>query len=134
MVMVFEKKNLSINTRGTLPNLPYTALKQAILGTDYVLSVSFIAPKAAQTLNKKYRNKSYIPNTLSFPLTKKSGELIICRSVARREAKEFDHSYAEHLLFLMIHSMLHLKGLDHGGTMDTLEARYFKRFRGTLTT
>lgn len=126
---VVEKKNLFISYRGTLPTLPYEKIKHAILGSTYELSISFVVPTEAKRLNTTYRNKTYIPNTLSFPLSKTVGELIICRSVARSQAKDFGLSYKNYLIYLLIHSMLHLKGFDHGSTMDTLEARFLKRFR-----
>jgi ssRNA-specific RNase YbeY (16S rRNA maturation enzyme) len=34
-------------------------------------------------LNKKLRNKTYTPNVLSYAVGEKSGEMIICREVAR---------------------------------------------------
>lgn len=126
---LLEKKNLSILYHGNLPALPYEKIKNAILGPSYVLSVAFVAPAAAVTLNKQYRQKTYIPNTLSFPLTKESGELIICRSIARKEHAAFDLSYQNYLLFLLIHSMLHLKGMAHGSTMEGMEATHMRRFK-----
>jgi ssRNA-specific RNase YbeY (16S rRNA maturation enzyme) len=30
--------------------------------------------------------------------------------------------------FLVIHGMLHLKGLEHGSTMETAERKYMKQF------
>lgn len=119
---------LTISGRAPLPTLPYQKIKNAILGTEYELSVFFAPPKLAQKLNKTYRNKTYTPNTLSFSLSKKSGEIIICRSAARKEYKKFGCSYHDYLGLLFIHSALHLKGYAHSGTMEALETRYFKKY------
>jgi rRNA maturation RNase YbeY len=121
--------SVSISGRRPYPQLPFERIATAILGPTYELSVFFAPPARASELNKTYRGKTYIPNTLSFALSKTSGEIIICRSAARREYKKFDLDYENYLLFLFIHSALHLKGHEHGGTMEQLEAKYLARFK-----
>jgi len=39
----------------------------------------------------------------------------------RREYKDFDMTYDDYLVFIIIHSMLHLKGMEHGSTMEHKE-------------
>lgn len=123
-----DTPGLTITGRSPLPRLPYQKIKTDILGTAYELSVFFASPRVAQTLNNTYRNKTYIPNTLSFSLSKNSGEIIICRSAARKEYKKFGYTYTTYLGLLLIHSALHLKGYEHSGTMERLEARYLKKY------
>jgi probable rRNA maturation factor len=115
--------------RRPYPSIPFETIKTAILGTRYELSVFFAPPKEAQRINIAYRGKSYIPNTLSFALSKTSGEIILCRSAARKEHAKFDLEYENYLIFLFIHSCLHLKGYAHGGTMEQLEAKFLARFK-----
>ena len=113
---VIEKKNLSITYSGNLPALPYEKIKDTILGPTFQLSVSFVVPKEAKRLNKTYRQKTYIPNTLSFPLSKNSGQLIICRSIARHQAKDFELSYKNYLIYLLnqpITSIFHKENTKH---------------------
>ncbi|MEI6022666.1 MAG: rRNA maturation RNase YbeY [bacterium] len=129
--MIFESPTLTISANGTIPDVPFLDIKEAILGKKYDLSISFVGPKNAQRLNKEYRNKEYIPNTLSFPLTETSGELFICRTVAHREWHKFCKSYDDYIIFLTIHSMLHLKGFDHGSTMESKETFFMNRFAHT---
>ncbi len=117
------------STVNTYPKqLPFAAIKTAILGATYDLSLAFIGEKRAATLNQKYRNKSYTPNVLSFPLTEKVGEIFICPAVAKREAASFSLSAEGYVAYLFIHGCLHLKGHDHGDTMDKLERKYLKAF------
>jgi len=118
---VLDTDNLTVSTTGTLPSVPFLALKEKILGKKYELSIRFVAPAEAQALNITHRNKDYIPNTLSFPLSETSGEMVLCRSAMRREYKNFDMTYGNYLIFIVIHSMLHLKGYEHGSTMETKE-------------
>ena len=39
--------------------------------------------------------------------------MVICGRVARRQAEEYGHSYERELLYLFVHSILHLLGYDH---------------------
>lgn len=122
-------RNVTISsTVRTYPTHSYEQIKDAILGKRYALSLVFVGEQRAQTLNKKYRNKSYIPNVLSFPLDTAHGEIYIAPSVARREAKKWNMTPEQHVGFLFIHGLLHLKGYRHGATMSTAEKRYLKRY------
>jgi probable rRNA maturation factor len=108
--------------------LPLAELKQKILGVKYELSLVFIGPTRAQSLNQTYRKKDYIPNVLSFPLADTAGEIFICPQVAKKEAAKFDLSPNGYISYLFIHGCLHLKGHAHGDTMDRLERKYLKAF------
>lgn len=115
-------------TKGKLPRLPFSHLKDAILGKKYELSIVFATPAVSRKLNKEYRGKDYPTNILSFPLSKTSGELVISLSTVRRDAPKFEKSYPKFLCFLMIHGMLHLKGFEHGSTMERQEELFSKKF------
>jgi probable rRNA maturation factor len=118
---VLDTDNLTVSTIGTLPSVPFLALKEKILGKKYELSIRFAAPAEAQALNIAHRSKDYVPNTLSFPLSETSGEIVLCRSAMRKEYKQFDMTYETYMVFIVIHSMLHLKGFEHGSTMERKE-------------
>ncbi len=117
------------STTKNQPSGPYLEIKTAILGKAYQLQLNFVGTKRAQTLNQTYRQKSYIPNILSFPLDESTGEIYLCPVIAKREAKRFDLSYASYVTFLFIHGCLHLKGYDHGATMERLEQHYKRKFK-----
>lgn len=125
---VLETNTLTVTANGTLPGVPFSALKDAILGKKYELSIAYVTPKVAQQINIERRNKDYTPNTLSFPLSKSSGEIILCKSVIRSQYKEFNMTPDEYMCFIVIHSMLHLKGYTHGSTMESKEQFYLKRY------
>jgi probable rRNA maturation factor len=57
-----------------------------------------------------------------------AGELVLCKPVIRRELKKFDRTFDELLGFLVIHGMLHLKGLDHGEKMEKLEEKLEEKY------
>lgn len=116
------------HTAKSYPKHPYEAMKDAILGKSYALSLTFVGEKRAQDLNKAHRNASYVPNVLSFPLDQKMGEIYITPVVAAREAHKFNLSTKGYVAFLFIHGLLHLKGYPHGATMDRAEQKYIKLF------
>ncbi len=126
--MTFESHNLSVTAKGALPRVPFADVKKKILGDTYDLSVVFLPPKEARALNIAHRGKDYVPNTLSFPLTKKSGEIILCQSAMRAQYKSFGMNYHTYVLFIIIHSMLHLKGYSHGSTMEHEEKKLLAFF------
>lgn len=111
------------------PSLPYEAMKNTILGTSYMLSLTFMGTVRARALNKKYRNGEYVPNVLSFPLTKNAGEIYITPLIAKTESKKFHLTPRGYIGFLFIHGLLHLKGYPHGDTMDRLEKKYCTIFK-----
>ena len=119
--MILEEHNLTVSKKGTLPRVPFLDLKEKILGKRYELSITFIDPKTAQALNIERRGKDYIPNTLSFELEKNAGEIILCIDAIKKEYRSFDMDYHTYLIYIIIHSMLHLKGMEHGGTMERTE-------------
>lgn len=111
------------------PMLPYESMKNDILGRAYDLSLVFVGAKRAVELNKTYRDKTYVPNVLSFPLDPTTGEMYIAPSVAKKEAKKFGMTYKVYVGYLYIHGLLHLKGFDHGPKMERLEKRFLERYK-----
>lgn len=126
--MILEAPNLTVSTKSTLPGVPFLAIKEKILGKGYDLSISFVSSKDALALNSAHRGKDYVPNTLSFSLSKKSGEIILCMSAIRNEYRSFGMTLQKYLVFLVIHSCLHLKGYAHGGTMERKEKELLALF------
>ncbi len=120
---IVEFKNFSIKrqTKGRIPTLPFVSIKEEILGKDYDLSLFFPNQKISKELHRSWKKKSGPVDILSFPLDKNSGEIILTLNKARLEAKKYQHSYREHLVFLFIHGCLHLKGMTHGASMNKEE-------------
>lgn len=116
-------------TRSSPPEHPYEKIASTILpGWD--ISLVFTGKARAQNLNKLLRNKDYIPNVLSYESGNKSGEIIISLPIAKKEAQSYGLTYGQHVVYLFIHGLLHLKGYPHGPTMDKYERTYMVRFIG----
>ncbi|MEK7068942.1 MAG: rRNA maturation RNase YbeY [Patescibacteria group bacterium] len=99
-----------------------------ILGANYKLSLVICGDTLARRLNRKYRQKHYAANVLSFPLTKNEGEIFLNIRTAEREARKYNESLRIRMMFLFIHACLHLKGRRHGPSMEILEQETLKRF------
>jgi ssRNA-specific RNase YbeY (16S rRNA maturation enzyme) len=97
----------------------FDQIKNEVLGEEYDLSLAFLTPKKMREVTLRTKHKDHISNVLAFPLSKTSGEILICKTAAKPFTPEF----------LFIHGVLHLKGLKHGGTMEREEDRLLRRFR-----
>ncbi len=123
-----SESNITNLTKKKVPQVPFSDIKNYVLGTKYELSLVFVGDTLSKKLHKKYQGKDGVANVLSFPYDKKSGEIFIHLGQTKKEAKDFDHTYLEHLTFLLIHGLLHLKGMDHSAKMESEEQRILKRF------
>lgn len=104
--------------KSPLVRTPYNKIKKAVLGKEYDLSLAFLPAKEMRAVTIKTRKYDKVSNVLSFPLSKTSGEILICRAAA----KPFSVAY------LFIHGLFHLKGHKHGATMEREERRILKEF------
>ena len=111
-----------------LPRVSFRALKDGVLGTKYNLSLIIASPKKMKQLNTIYRDKQKATDILSFPLSETEGEIYLSPSEAKKESKKFDRTYENFLAFLFIHGCVHLKGIDHGATMERIEAKFRQKF------
>ncbi|MBX4192102.1 rRNA maturation RNAse YbeY [Candidatus Parcubacteria bacterium] len=95
-----------------------TQLKDTVLGKRYDLSVAFLSPAKMRQVTLRTKKKNKVSNVLAFPLSKTSGEILICKQAA----KPFTIEY------LFIHGLLHLKGFKHSVTMENEEYKLLTRF------
>ncbi len=107
--------------------------KELKLGNkNTTISVNLVGESKIKELNKKYRNKDKVTDVLSFPLAQKLeignwkleipksnarafdlGDIFICLSFAKNEAKSENISIESKLARLTVHGFLHLLGYDH---------------------
>lgn len=108
------------------------------------LSVAFLNEDEIRSLNMESRGVDKPTDVLSFQyldyirsgervdLSKREyidvvtglvdlGEVYICRSIARRQARTYGHSLKRETAFLALHGFLHLLGYDHDGEEDERE-------------
>lgn len=88
------------------------------------VSVTFVSMEEIHQLNREYRQVDSPTDVLSFPqfddltdLPEEGeialGDVVICEEKAREQAAEFGHSFEREILYLFVHSVLHLLGYDH---------------------
>lgn len=123
-----EKFSVINKTKSKLPDLPFSLIKNDILGKNYSLSLAFITKEQIKKFNKIYRNKNKATNILSFLLSKTSGEILICPDIVKTETKKFNKNFDQLLGFLVIHGMLHLKGMEHSSRMKVAENKYDQKY------
>ena len=125
-----RESTLSLNntTRANIPLLPYSRIKDLVLGKKYSLSLVFTGNTLSKKLNTRYRQKSSATNILSFPLSKNEGEIFLNPLVIKKQRQLFNRSFRNLTAFLFIHGLFHLKGMRHGSTMEKKEAAVRKRF------
>ena len=78
-------------------------------------------------MNRHFLGKNYATDVLSFP----PDEMAISLDRAAEQARELGHSLDEELRILMLHGVLHLRGMDHetdSGQMRRAEMRWRKKF------
>ncbi len=115
-------------TKFTLSKSKLVEIKDHILGKEYDLSIVVVGEKKIQNLNKQFRNKDYATDVLSFPLEEAAGEIFFNQKVASKKSIEFEMTVQKYFYFVLIHSMLHLKGYDHGKEMESQEESLMKKF------
>jgi probable rRNA maturation factor len=83
------------------------------------LSVSLVGAARSRALNAHYRGRDHATNVLSFPAPSSAaaagllGDLVICPTVLRAEARAQHKSARAHWAHLVVHGVLHLAGYDH---------------------
>ena len=120
--------NMVNETRGKVPRFAYEKVKNAVLGKHYDLTMIITNSARMKKLNTIYRNKENATDILSFPLSKNEGDIYICPSETKKEAKKFERTYENFFAYLFIHGCTHLKGHDHGAIMEGIEARIRRKF------
>ncbi len=86
-------------------------------------------------LNQTYRGKDYATDVLSFPCAPPGegaylGDVAISLARARAQARQYGHALEDEVRILMLHGLLHLKGMDHesdSGEMARTELRWRKK-------
>ncbi len=120
--------HLSHNSKEKIPTSLFQKIAKEVLGENYKLSVAIVDSDHIKKLNTTYRNINKPTDILSFPLSENEGEIYLCLKEVKKEAKKFDRTYENFLAFLFIHGCVHLKGHDHGSTMENIESQIRKIF------
>lgn len=109
-----------------LPAPPVTIVvgwARAALGEDQRgICIRIVDEPESKLLNTQFRGLASPTNVLSFPaqMTGLLGDIAICAPIVEREALSGNKSLDAHFAHMVVHGILHLKGLDH---VDDVQAR-----------
>ena len=100
---------------------------------DYEIGLNIVTAEEIQELNEEYRHIDAPTDVLSFVLNDEEmaqeegyiylGDVVICLSIAKRQAVEYNHSLLRELVYLFVHSILHMNGYDHLNDEDKQKMR-----------
>jgi probable rRNA maturation factor len=86
-------------------------------GCAACISIAFVGPSRMRRLNQAWKGRDRPTDVLAFTLPAPggglAGDVYICRSVARTEAKTRAIPLGEELTRLVIHGTLHVLGYEH---------------------
>ena len=98
------------------------------------ISLTLVSLEEIRELNRDYRDVDRETDVLSFPQFECVedmpefgelclGDVVICLDKVEEQAKEFGHSFERELIYLFVHSLLHLLGYDHMEEEEKKEMR-----------
>ena len=91
------------------------------------MTMTLCGAQKIRSLNRDYRNKDKKTDVLSFPVHEELrhgadqmlmsvlnlGDVIICKEVAKKQAKDFKIDLEGETIHLLVHGFLHVLGYDH---------------------
>ncbi|HAA85700.1 MAG TPA: rRNA maturation RNase YbeY [Kosmotogaceae bacterium] len=114
-------------TREELQSLPDGALNIVLTDDDEI-----------QRINNLYRGKNHPTDILTFEYGIDQdvlGDMMISLETVERQAPDFENTFEEELLYIIIHGVLHLLGYEHKETDDVSseqmimkQSEYFARY------
>ena len=98
--------------------------QEGIDGERAEISLTLVSLEEIRELNRDYRDVDRETDVLSFPQFECVedmpefgelclGDVVICLDKVEEQAKELGHSFERELIYLFVHSLLHLLGYDH---------------------
>ena len=126
-----DKLKVTYSLKALVKKAVKATLKYEGIKNSAEVSVTFTDNESIRVLNAQYRSIDRATDVLSFPMfdfnseddideivKEKNarvllGDIVICKTVAKRQAKEFAHSFKREICFLALHGFLHLLGYDH---------------------
>ena len=88
--------------------------------SDYSINLKITSDQEMKDLNNRFRNKNSSTNVLSFTnedisknITRNLGDIAINYEYVEREAKEFNKTFDNHMIHMLIHGIYHILGFDH---------------------
>jgi len=105
---------------------------------DGALNIVLTDDDEIQRINNLYRGKNHPTDILTFEYGVDQdvlGDMMISLETVERQAPDFENTFEEELLYIVIHGVLHLLGFEHEETDDISseqmimkQSEYFARY------
>ncbi len=118
VVDIENRSNISVDQE-KLQKIAISVMEELKLHPEQELSLSLVDVEEMAELHQKWMNESGPTDVMSFRLSEIAefdfslGDVVICPAIAQKDAIKLKKSPAEHLVFLLVHGILHLIGFDH---------------------
>lgn len=90
---------------------------------EHAVNICFVDEPSMIELHHRFKKTKKVTDVLSFPVPEMEarfehtknmlGDVVICVSKAKEQAKEYGHSLQEEIAVLCAHGLFHLLGYDH---------------------
>ncbi len=131
LIQIFNRTNQNMfSYRPLFEEISSSCEKVLKLPKDLEISITFVRSRTIHNINKEYRNIDKPTDVISFAIQDDKntnyiredlGDIFINIDYAKRQAKEYKHSYKRELAFLFTHGLLHCLGYDHMNEKDEKE-------------
>ena len=129
-----EVKNLGHNNAAAfIKKAVDMTLSAEGIGEGCIISVSLTDGEGIREINKQFRGVDSVTDVLSFPMNELTpgefnpdkcdrdpetgkimlGDMMICIPKCAEQGEEFGHGFEREIMYLAVHSTLHLLGYDH---------------------
>lgn len=116
-----EVKNLGHNNAAALVRKAALMALEAEGKDNCIISAMLTDDEGIRSLNREFRGVDSATDVLSFPMgdiepeTGKCllGDMMINLSRCEKQGEEFGHGFEREIMYLTVHSVLHLLGYDH---------------------
>lgn len=152
-MLYFENKQDTIEVKDELINLINEVIEFALneenVNIESEVSLTFVDNKSIKGINKQFRNIDSETDVLSFPMLDYTddrifkeeysnfkfdekytddgklvlGDIVVSLEKAKEQSIEFGHSFVREVIYLIVHSLLHLLGYDHMNENDKKRMR-----------
>jgi probable rRNA maturation factor len=107
------------------------ALREAVGSAHRDVCVLLVDDAEIQALNAQWRDEDKATDVLSFPVDDEGpegppvplGDIVISVDTCGRQAADHGWGVAQEITFLLVHSVCHLMGHDHGESTEAAEMR-----------
>jgi probable rRNA maturation factor len=131
-----EQDEVAIDVARWVTLAEHTLESEGIRG-EAELSLLFVNEAAIADLNHRYLGEDRPTDVLAFPIDddpepqgpvpRLLGDVVVCPSVAARQAPDHDATLEDELALLVVHGVLHVLGHDHAYASETEAMRARER-------